>query len=186
MRKAGSEVWEICKTWWQFIPGGVLGVLAIVEVIHDAHGKSVWFWGFCAMTALLFATGWRLWNVLKERDQARALLANEDTREGVAYRLDGFRQEYEVLGAEASKIDPLGPLATDTQREWDASANHLSAAVSSELRRGAPEFGAYWRKHPEPRLAFHPFDAYAESVVNLSVTQLRHIAARLRAGHDSP
>lgn len=79
MRSGSREAWEVVKTWWLFVPGGALGVVAIVQVIHDARSKTVWFWGFCAVTALCLALCVRLWKVVKERDQARVLSGYEQS-----------------------------------------------------------------------------------------------------------
>jgi hypothetical protein len=75
MRKAAQEFWEIVKAWWLFVTGVALGVVAIVQEIEGASHMTVWFWAFCAMTALWLATLWRLRGVIKERDQS--LAANE-------------------------------------------------------------------------------------------------------------
>jgi hypothetical protein len=187
VRTALREAWEIAKGWWLFVPGGVLGAVAIVEVVHDAHGRSIWFWGFWAMTALFLAACWRLRGVVKERDQARSALAEEDSRDAVAHRLDRFAHEYELLGTEApGEQEGVGPINTDEQAHWSWSSNHLSEQISSELRRNAPGFVAYWRSNPEPIPPTHPFDIYTRVFVEISLKQLRHIAARLREGHDEP
>jgi hypothetical protein len=101
MRKASQEIWEISKIWWVVVPGGALGVVTIVQEVEGVRHETVWFWGFCAMTALWLATLWRLRGVLRERDVAEGLLADENTREAVARRIDRFREEYEQLGSEA-------------------------------------------------------------------------------------
>lgn len=54
------------------VPGGVLGIVAIVQAIEGARHMTAWFWAFCAMTALCLATAWRLRNVLGERNTALA------------------------------------------------------------------------------------------------------------------
>jgi hypothetical protein len=187
MRKAGREIWEVSKIWWLVVPGGALGVVAIVQVVRGTHGKSVWFWGFWALMALLFAVVWRLRSVLKERDAARAALAEEGTRDAVANRLDRFAHEYELLGAEApGEQEGVGPVNTPEQASWSWSSTHLNEQISSELRQHAPGFVTYWRTNPREPPPRHPFDVYVKDFVSMSVEQLRHIATRLREGHDAP
>ncbi len=187
MRKIVQEIWEISKIWWVVVPGGALGVVAIVQEIKGVRHETVWFWGFCAMTALCLAAFWRLRGVLRERDQARAQLAEESTRDAVADRLDRFAEEYEVLGREApGEREDVGPIHTEEQAGWSWSSNHLNEQISSELRRHAPGFVAYWRTNPRDPPPTHPFDVYTKDFVAMSLEQLRHIAARLRAGHDEP
>jgi hypothetical protein len=187
MRRTGRELWEISKIWWLVVPGGALGIVAIVQAIKDVHGKSVWFWGFLAMAALLFAVGWRLRSVLEERDQAKAVLGEEGSRDAVAHRLNRFIHEHELLAAERPpEQDGVGPVRTDEQDYWIQSVNHLTEQISSELRQNAPEFVSYWRSNPEDLPPTYPFERYADAFVAMSIRQLRHITERLQAGHDEP
>ena len=123
----------------------------------------------------------------RERDEARAALADDDSRGAVARRLEGFIREYAQLRAEVpDEQTGVGPVVTEDQEAWNWSANHLGERVSSELRQNMPGFVAYWRTNPEPRLYFQPFGPWAKQLVDMSIKQLRHIAARLRGGYDEP
>src|ERR1700733_928129 len=187
MRKVGRELWEISKIWWLVVPGGVLGVVAIVQAIKGAHGKSIWFWAFWAMAALMLAMGWRLRSVLKERDLARDELANENTRDVVAQRIDRFAHEWKILGDEApGEQEGVGPITTPEQVFWSQSMQNLNEQISSELRRNAPGFVKYWRSNLAPMPPPPPFAAYSHAFTEMSLLQLRFIAERLRAGHDEP
>jgi hypothetical protein len=185
VRKVPRETWEIAKIWWLVVPGGALGFVAIVKAVEGAHGKSIWFWGFWAMTALMLAVVWRLRAVLKERDAAIAALANENTRDAVAHRLDRYTRELETLRGEipAERTGP-GPVVTNEQRDWGESAVHLTERVLGELRQNAPGFVSYWRTEPELRP--YPTLEGMEADADFALGQLRHMAQRLREGHDEP
>jgi hypothetical protein len=188
MRRAIRELWEISKIWWLVVPGGVLGVVAILQAIKDVHGKSVWFWGFWAVTALLFAGGWRLRGVLKERDKAEAALGEEGSRDAVAHRIDRFAREIESLRAEIPPDhEGPGPLYSDEQEAWMDSAAHFSERVTGELRQSAPGFVPYWRTELGPSSTSSRLTKVrAEAEIDFGLDQLRHIAERLRTGHDDP
>ncbi len=80
MRGALRETWEITKAWWLFVTGVALGVVAIVQEIEGASHVTVWFWAFCAMAPLWFATLWRLRSVAMERDEMRSELGSQRPR----------------------------------------------------------------------------------------------------------
>jgi hypothetical protein len=183
----GRELWEIGKIWWFVVPGGALGIVAIVHAVKGTPDKSVWFWGFWTAVAVCMAMSWRLWKVLKERDDARAELASENTRDAVARRIDGFALELETLRSEMPPDNEgVGPVVTDDQRNWSFSVTHTEEQISSYLRQNAPGFVSYWREslNPAPRLI--PFSARVNAEVDFALGQLHHIAQRLREGHDGP
>jgi hypothetical protein len=193
VRGIRREALEIGKIWWLIVPGGVLGAVAIVTAVEDVHNKNIWFWAALAVTALGLATCVRLRRVIGERDAARAMLAGEGTRDAIAHRLDRFAQEYVLLGEEAPPGKDKGEdagmgLPTNEQNFWGSSAEHLTEEISSLLRQNAPGFVSYWRSNPEPLPPSSPFAfrIYATAFVEMSVMQLRNIAARLRDGHDDP
>jgi hypothetical protein len=183
----GRELWEIGKIWWFVVPGGALGIVAIVHAVKGTPDKSVWFWGFWTIVAVCMAMSWRLWAVLKERDQTRAELAGENTRDAAVRRIDSFLREYEQLRSEMppDNEDP-GPVFTNEQRDWTYSPSHIEQQISSYLRQNAPRFVSYWRSNPTPLPPTYPFRIYADALVDMSIEQLRHIAQRLRDGYDDP
>jgi hypothetical protein len=191
VRGIRREALEIGKIWWLIVPGGVLGAVAIVTAVEDVDNKNIWFWAALAVTALWLATCVRLGRVIGERNAARAMLAGESTRDAIAHRLDRFAQEYVLLGEEIppDKDEDVGKiLPTYEQSFWGSSAEHLIEEISSLLRQNAPGFVFYWRSNPEPLPPSSPsaFRIYATAFVEMSVMQLRHMAARLREGHDDP
>jgi len=170
---------------------GVVLLTAGIAVGGVLLHRSAWFlggFGGLLLLAILFEGAFRTWDDADRRAAAaRAALANENTRDGVAHRLDRFRDEYEQLGAEVpGEQEGVGPIVTNEQAKWNLSVNHMSEQVSSELRRNAPGFVAYWRVDPPPRLAFQQFGEWAKARIEVDLDQLRHIAARLREGHDEP
>jgi hypothetical protein len=187
MRDARREAWEIIKVWWLFVPGGALGVVAIVEVVHDAHGKSFWFWGFCAMTALFLATCWRLRGVVRERNAATQTLSSENSAEAVAKRLEQFAHEGDLLKDEIpADAEPFDWFQLRSRKE--AELEHLALRIERELRLHFPKFLPYWKTNPDdlPTGAQLASAANARRIIEFGSEQLRHIAERLRAGHDEP
>jgi hypothetical protein len=188
MRRVSRELWEILGIWWLLIPGGVVAAIATIQLVEGIHHRSIWFWTTWVMTGFAIASFVRVIRVGKERDTARAELADEESRDAVAHRLERFIREYEQLWAEVpGEQEGVGPVVTENQERWIASIDHLSERVSGELRQSAPGFVAYWHTDPQsPRLYFQPFGSWAKQLVDLSIEQLRHIAQRLRQGHDEP
>jgi len=187
MRRAGRELWEILGIWWLLIPGGIVAAVATVQLVEDIHHKSLWFWATWVMTGFAIAGLIRSLRVSKERDAARAALAKENTQDAVIRRLDGLREEYEQLGAEApGELEGPGPIPTEEQEAWGRSTEHLGERIASELRRNAPGYVAYWRSNTEQMPPIHPFVPFAKAWTGMAIGQLRHITDRLRAGHDEP
>lgn len=181
---ARREAWEIAKNWWQFVPGGALGVLAIVEVIHDTRGKTGWFLGFCAMTALFLATAARLRRVVQERNSAQTALAGGGTREALADRLDRFQKAWETLRGELPPDPGPGSVFTEERERWREDCGALRGEVTGELRQYAEKFVVYWRSNPPART--HNFDTDANADVDAARERLAYIAQRLREGQDAP
>jgi hypothetical protein len=129
----------------------------------------------------------RLGRVIAERNRLEKVLGEERSAEAVAARLDEFTRECELLRDTIPPDLPgSGLVVSETQRRWHSSFDHLNENIRSELRRNAPGFVGYWESNPEPIPPTPPFTPYAEGLANLSIRQLRHIAERLRQGHDSP
>ncbi len=153
--------------------------------------RPAWFlgvFGGLLLLAILFEGAFRTWDAAETRAGiAEAGLADENTRETVARRMDRFAREYEVLRAEAPPEKGVGGrMHTPEQANWVQSNAHLSEQISSELRQNAPGFVQYWRTNPEEMPPPHPFDAYVHAFVDMSVAQLAHTSQRLREGHDEP
>jgi hypothetical protein len=159
-------------------------VVAIVQAVKGAHGESIWFWGFCAMTALFLATAQRLRRVVQERNNAQAALAGEGTREAVANRLDRFRNAWKSLRDELPPDPGSGPVLTLERESWLEDCAALRGEVTGELRQYAEKFVAYWRSNTPART--HNFDVDANAMVDAARERLAHIAQRLREGHDDP
>lgn len=163
------------------------GIVAIIQTIQDTRHETPWFWGFLAMTALAFATGWRLRRVVKECNFVEAAIDEEDSRDAVAHRLDRFARAFAVLAGERPpEQEGPGPVPTEDQEFWTLSIDHVGEQISSELRQNAPGFVAYWRSNPDQLPPNHRLVPYADAFVAMSIKQPRHIAERLRAGHDEP
>jgi hypothetical protein len=183
-RSLAREARAIARIWWLIVPSGVLGALAILDAVRHAHHKSVWFWAALAMTALWLATCVRLRHVLSERDAAQRQIADERSAEAVAARLDDLAKQWERLKAE---LRPDPTTATVMDRDiWNSSASHIAETIRSELRTNAPGFLGYWTSDPRPIPEDASFSARSEQLAEMSVEQLRHIATRIREGHDSP
>jgi hypothetical protein len=186
VRSTRREVWEVLQIWWFTVPGLGLGVLAIVQTIRDTRHETPWFWGFLAMTALAFATGWRLRKVAKDRNKAEAALGEESSRDAVALRMDRFARELEALREEIPPDqEGPGPLYSHEQEDWIDSLRHFSERVAGELRQNAPGFMAYWRQELESSsIPQRLTRTAAEEQIDFGLQQLHRIAERLRAGHD--
>ena len=122
-----------------------------------------------------------------ENGRLRARLDEENSSDAVAARLDEFARECELMRSEIpSDTDTMGnPAIANTASSWPGARCDLEWRVESELRRNAPGFLDYWRSGeglPPPQ----PFGPWARALTDLSVRQLRHIAARLREGYDEP
>jgi hypothetical protein len=184
MRKFAGEGWAILKLWWLVVPGGVLGVVSIIEAVKGEPGRSVWFWAFLAVVVLLVATCWRLRTVAKERDDA---VLRGNTREAIATRLDQLLHEGALLRDEI----PAGVSAAEwkvLRRRKEVELTHLALRIESELRVDAPGFLTYWKESPDD---LPPKDqlrtaANAREIIDFSSKQLRRIAKGLRDGHDTP
>jgi hypothetical protein len=177
VRSTRREIWEILKIWWFIVPGGALGVVAIIAAIHGTHHKTVWFWGFWAMTALLLAMGWRLRSVLKERDVARAELADEHSAEAGARRLDELADEAIIIREDEVPTDKWGTAHTRAISVF----GHWQARADAEVRRSANAYMGIWRENPEnPMLLHFGTPDQAREFVDFNVAQLRHIASELR------
>jgi hypothetical protein len=160
------------------------GVSWVWPAIQGAH-KTVWFWGFWTVIVLMLAMAWRLRTVLKERDAARHGLAGENSRERVARRMEDFADEHELLMKEFPGHERDIGLG-EARILWERGRAHLAEQIKSELRRNAPGFTSYWLASPDPMPPVEPFDGYAKAFSDLSVEQLRRIAAWLREGRDEP
>jgi hypothetical protein len=164
VRSALRETWEIIKAWWLFVTGVALGVVAIVQEIKGAHHVTVWFWAFCAMTALGLATLWRLRGVLKERDLALAanqvsigpsLLPRTKLERAVVKSLIVFEEierERAVQG-NSGLFDRLIRCAGEVDVQLrEADAGNLYTRFREDGLRpphGASEQVAYLRRHIE-------------------------------------
>jgi hypothetical protein len=69
---------------------------------------------------------------------------------------------------------------------WGRSMLHVGEQVKSELRRNASGFLSYWDSNTQSLVAGSSFELWANAFIDTSIGQLRHIAARLRDGHDEP
>lgn len=187
MRSFVREARAVLSIWWLIVPGGGLGVVAIVSFIKGSHHVSAWLWVAAAMTALWLATCLRLRQIIKERDRLNSVLNEEHSRDATVVRLEGFVREYEQLGKELpDRPEGVGPVVSDEQLGWSASLEHLGERVKSELRMNAPGFLAYWNSNAEPLPFSPPLKPWGEAYVGLSLRQLRHIIDRLTGGYDSP
>lgn len=177
MRRAARELWEISKIWWLIVPGGALGAVAIVQAIKGSPGKSVWFWGFWAMTAVAFALAWRLRRVVHERDQAIQDLEAEHSAEATARRLGELADEAVLIREEipdGNDWGDVGPAQIVTTLE------HWQARVESEIRRYAKEHLDYWRENPD-WLETNTFltPEVCRRFVDYKVARARHVASEL-------
>lgn len=187
MRSFFREARAVFSIWWLVVPGGILGVVGVVQAIRGVHHVSAWLWVAAAMTALWLATSVRLARVVRERNIARVALADEHSREATVLRLERMAREWELLAAEIPPDEETdgGAVAPSVQR-WQHASIHLNERVRSELRQNAPGFLAYWGTDPEPLPPNYPFAVWAQAFVELSARQVRHIADRLSQGHDVP
>ena len=104
-------------------------------------------------------------------------------RKAITERLEAIASEYLLIKRE---IPPDGPVITPDQQAANASVKHLAERVRSELRVNARGFMEYWMENPDTIPAPPPWSAYLEAFIDATVEQLRHIADRIRQGHDSP
>lgn len=155
-----------------------MGVVAIIAAIHGTHHKTVWFWGFWAMTALLLAMGWRLRSVLTERDVARAELADEHSAEAGARRLDELADEAILI--RDGEIPSGGSWGMARKRSLEV-LGHWQLRADAEVRRSANEHMGTWRQNPKNPMLLHfgtPDDG--RQFIDFCAAQLRYIASELR------
>lgn len=183
MRSASREAWEVFKTWWLFVPGGALGVVAVVEVIHDARGETVWFWSFCAMTALCFALGVRLWKAVRERDQAQASSSSEQS---LSSWLEARSRDMQAL-ARRLRGQIASRVVVDVFRceAIEGAFWQLSRDVLARLHIEAPEWADFYMKNPDwyrgngvTAIRAEEFEERAR-LIDYTVDQIAHIRARL-------
>jgi hypothetical protein len=176
-----TEVWAVLRIWWLIVPGIVLGIVAIVEAINDAHGKTVWFWATLAMTALFAATAVRLRHVVRERNSFQARIEDQSSAEAVAARLAEFIEEASLIAEEIPE-HPSDAEWVMLRRRKAAELEHLGLRVERELRLHAKKYLDYWKENPEgipPEAQFNSAEN-TRRVIKFSVGQLRHITEELR------
>jgi len=185
VRSARREIWEILKLWWLVVPGGALGVIAIVAAVRGAGHETVWFWGFWAMTALFTATCVRLWRVVQERDEA--LAASSSGRQSLDPWLDERSEDMQALAERLREQAAVGPVVDIPRCEAIQGAFwQLSSDVLARLHIEAPEWAEYYMQNPDwYRLdgvtAMRPeqFEERAK-LIDYTVDQIAHIRARLK------
>jgi hypothetical protein len=123
MKALWREIRAILGVWWLIVPGGILGVVAIVDTVRSAHQVTPWFWAALAMTALWLATCVRLNHVLDERNR---LAGSELPR--LSY--GEARTRITRLVREADALD---------ERLADASAEEFFDVVFPEVQRWVAE-----------------------------------------------
>ncbi len=162
----------------------VFGAVAIVEAVEGAHGKSVWFWAFFAMTALFAATFLRLLSTARERDALYAEIADPQSEEAVARRLDGFAQEGDRLLVDMPAADSTAAEWQEAIRSagWEGVLKHWAFQIESELRRNAPQFMDRWDTNPPglPEGTGWASAGNARLMVGWAVNNLRDWARTLR------
>ena len=124
-----------------------------------------------------------------ERLDERSRQLKVDTRNTVANAMDRFIREIETWRADIpTNREGPGPLISDEQQGWIDGMNDLRNRVAAALRQDAPGLVSYWRTDPPSRspLEMRPTRASMDAEVAFELEQLRHIAARLREGHDEP
>jgi hypothetical protein len=168
----------------------IVAVLALTLVSGLLLHRPAFIIGVVAVLAVIavFAEGaYRVW---LDADSAAQVaireLGAEHSRDAVAYRLDRLAGQCEMLRSEVPPDPGPGPVYTSERQVWIESSTHLREQVVSELRENAEGFVQYWRSGTESLPELHAFDVYANAFVDMSVERLRHIAQRLREGHDDP
>lgn len=170
--------------WWLVVVATALGVVAIVEAIEGAHGRSAWFWGFWGMTALCMATGLRLLGIARERDGLRAEIADPHSAEAVARRLEGFAHEGERLLADMppAEATPREWYEAINQEGWEGILKHWAFEIESELRRNSPQLLPQWNRNPPdlPEGTGWASASNARRMVEWASAELRNWAQGLR------
>lgn len=183
MRRAGRELWEILGIWWLLIPGGVVAAIGTIQLVEGIPHKSFWFWTTWVMTGFAIASFVRLIRVGKERDAARAALADEDTSlkawlgrqidelHGLLTTLEG------VLDAEPFDSERAEPIH---QYFWQ-----LHDEVDRKLHTSASEWVDYFNEGHSPAgaiLFYSRADLLRSQFVptiELTIDRIAHIQARL-------
>jgi hypothetical protein len=175
--------------WVLKVLGAVLLIVGL-GVVGVALNRPAWALGGVAvlLIVLSFAEGsFREWRTSEsERTRLDSVLTEAHSVDATVVRLEGFARECEQLKNEIP-ADPVQPAALPTlpQELWSSSAVHMAERIKSEIRMNAPGFLEYWNAELRP-LPSYPAGAHSRAWADMAIEQLRHITARLKAGHNSP